>query len=270
MKENGSQATPNPPSAPATTGYFLVNGLNLYYEIHGTGQPLVLLHGGICTIEITFEAVLSTLAQSWQVIAIEQQGHGHTADLDRPLNFPQMADDTADLLRHLGIEQAHFLGHSDGGNVGLGVAIRHPDLVQKLVVVGTNYNKEGLVPEVLESFKTVNPEDPDFSRLKESYQNVAPRPEDWPRLVEKVFQLALAFPGWSPEDLKALKAPTLILIGDADVILPEHAVDLFRLIPQSKLAILPGADHSLTVKRADWLLALLADFLQTPSPTVSA
>ncbi|GAB3328212.1 hypothetical protein GCM10027299_30080 [Larkinella ripae] len=141
--------------------------------------------------------------------------------------------------------------------------------MRKLVVVGTNYNNEGLAPEVLESFKTVNPDDPDFRRLKASYEKVAPRPEDWPRMVKKVFEMALAFPGWKAAELQGIQAHTLTMIGDADVIRPEHAVELFRLIPQSKLAILPGSDHSLPIKRADWLVDQLTDFLQAPGPAAS-
>ena len=247
--------------------YVPIHGLSMYYEVHGTGKPLVLLHGGPTTIDITFGALLPTLAKSWQVIAVEQQGHGHTADMDRPMSYAQMADDTAALLRHLNLEQVPIFGHSDGGNVGLGIAMQHPELVSKLIIAGTHFNNKGLVPGMLESFKTINPDDDNFRRLKEAYLTVAPKPEDWPTLVGKVMQMALDFPGWPPEDLKAIKAHTLVMIGDADVICPEHAVEMFRLIPQSQLAVLPGSDHSLTKKRADWVLPLISDFLNAPIPS---
>ncbi|GAB3221232.1 alpha/beta fold hydrolase [Spirosoma arcticum] len=253
-----------------TGRYFFVNGLGLYYEIHGeshgTDKPLVLLVGGLTTIDITFGAVLATLAKSRRIIAVEQQGHGHTADIDRPMSFPRMADDTAALLRHLQIDQADLFGHSDGGNVGLGIAIRHPELVRKLVVAGTNYNNDGLAAGILESFKSVGPDDADMGHLKAAYLKVAPRPEDWPTMVRKVMQMALIFPGWQPNYLKAIRAHTLIMIGDADVIRPEHAVEMFHLIPQSQLAVLPGTDHRLPKTRPDWLLPMLADFLDAPMP----
>ena len=253
-----------------TGDYFLTNGLRLYYEIHGeshgTDRPLMLLHSGWTTIDITFGAVLPTLAKSRRVIAVEQQGHGHTADMDRPMNFPQMADDTVALLQHLNVEQADFFGHSDGGNVGLGIAIRHPERVRKLIIAGTNYNNDGFVPGALDGIKSVGPDDDDMARLKAAYLKVAPKPDDWPTLVRKVIQLAVAFPGWHPDDLNAIKAHTLVMIGDADLIRPEHAVELFRLIPQSQLAVLPGTDHRLPKTRAEWLLPMLTDFLDAPVP----
>ncbi len=283
MTNNDNTTTQQPTAANAgipdagnnrARSYFLVNGLRLYYEIHGeshdenqsTNRPLVLLHGGWTTIDITFGAVLPTLATSRRVIAVEQQGHGHTADTDRPLRFSQMANDTAALLRHLNVEQADFFGHSDGGNVGLGIAIRHPELVGKLIIVGTNYNNDGFVPGALDGIKSVGPDDDDMERLKAAYLSVAPHPEDWPALVRKVIQMAVTFPGWQPDDLRAINAHTLIMIGDADVICPEHAVELFRLIPNAQLGILPGTDHRLPKTRADWLLPMLMDFLDAPMP----
>lgn len=276
MTKNNSAPAARPRKAPsagaqeAAAGagagnYFAVNGLRLYYEVHGAGPPLVLLHGGWTTIGITFGAILPALAISRRVIAVEQQGHGHTADLNRPLSFPQMADDTAALLRHLDVAQADFFGHSDGGNVGLGIALRHPELVRKLVVAGTNYNNDGLVPGLLESFKSVGPDDADMKRLKDAYLQVAPKPEDWPTLVSKVTQQALAFPGWPLDELAAIKAPVLTMIGDADVVCLEHAVALFHLIPHSQLAVLPGTDHRLPKQRAEWLLLMLTDFLDAPT-----
>ena len=256
-----------------TGSYFLVNGLRLYYEIHGENHtlnpPIVLLHGGWTTIDITFGAVLPTLATSRRVIAVEQQGHGHTADIDRPMSFQQMADDTAALLRHLNVEQADFFGHSDGGNVGLGIAIRHPELVRKLIIAGTNYNNDGFASGALESIESVGPDDADMERLKAAYLRVAPKPADWPVMVRKVIRLAVAFSGWQPDHLTAIKAHTLIMIGDADVIRPDDAVELFHLIPYAQLAVMPGTDHRLPKTRTDWLLLMLADFLNAPVPSAT-
>jgi pimeloyl-ACP methyl ester carboxylesterase len=251
-------------TASAPGSYASVNGLEMYYEIHGAGRPLVLLHGGPTTIDTSFGKLLPTLAKARQVIAVEQQGHGHTADIDRPLSFEQMADDTAALLRHLKIEKADFFGYSDGGNVALGIAIRHPDLVRKLAVAGTNYNNDGIYPEILEFLKHARPDD--LGDLRDAYVRVAPRPEDWPRLVAKVAELGVQFKGWRPEDIRAIEAPALVMIGDADIVRPEHAVEMFRLLPHAQLAVLPGTDHIALVERVDWVLSMIAAFLDAPMP----
>jgi pimeloyl-ACP methyl ester carboxylesterase len=245
--------------------YAAVNGLKMYYEIHGTGRPLVLLHGGLTTIQGSFEKVLPSFANTRRVIAVEQQGHGRTADVDRPLSFGQMADDTAELLRQLGIQQADFFGYSDGGNVALGIAIRHPELVRKFVIAGTNYNNDGLYPEILEFFKDVKAEDLG-PELRDAYTDVAPHPEDWPTLVAKVMKQAAEFEGWQPEDIRAIGAPALIMIGDADIVRPEHAVELFRLLPHAQLAVLPGTEHQAIVERAEWLLSMISAFFEAPMP----
>lgn len=249
----------------ARGSYASVNDLEMYYEIHGTGRPLVLLHGGLTTIDTSFGKALPSLAQTWQVIAVEQQAHGHTADIDRPLSFEQMADDTAALLRHIGVKQADFFGYSDGGNVALGIAIRHPDLVHKLAIAGTNYNNDGLYPEILEFLRHANAEDMP-AVLRGAYTRVAPKPEDWPTLVAKVARLGVDFQGWRPEDIRSIKAPALVMIGDADIVRPEHAVELFRLLPHAQLAVLPGTDHGMRLDHPEWLLSMLAAFLDAPMP----
>jgi pimeloyl-ACP methyl ester carboxylesterase len=266
----------NEPALPVS-GYASVNGLNMYYEIHGAGDPLVLLHGGIITIDSSFAAVLPAFAKNRRVIAVEQQAHGHTADIDRPLTFEQMADDTAALLRHLNIENADFFGFSDGGNVALGIAIRHPKLVRKLVIAGTNYNNDGLHSEVLTSMAQMKPHDLDGTPLQEVYARVALNPDDWHTLVAKVMTQAMEFRGWPPEEIQSIKAPTLIIIGDADIIRPEHAVEVFRLhgggapgdiagLPNSRLAVLPGTSHFMLMNRADWLIPMITEFLDAPMP----
>lgn len=160
--------------------YAEVNGLKMYYEIHGTGKPLVLLHGAF-----GWATVYPTLAKNRQVIAIELQGHGHTADIDRPLTYEQMAEDTAALLKQLKIDQADFFGYSMGGSVALAVAIRHPQLVRKLVTVGSHYGKiEGANdPEVLAQFKSLSPDNFAPKQLKDPYDKIAPDPKQWPKSV---------------------------------------------------------------------------------------
>lgn len=247
------------------SGYVLVNGLNMYYEVQGTGRPLVLIHGGVCTIDTCFGKVRPLLAKNWKTVAVELQGHGHTADVDRPLTFEHLAEDTYALLRQLKIENADFVGYSIGGGVALQIAMRHPDLVHKLVVIGTTYNNQGLVPGLLLVFKTMKPEDiPE--EFREAYERTAPDPKHWSMLVAKVMKLGLESKGWRPEEIQSIKAPVLVMIGDADIVRPEHAVQMFRLLPHAQLAVLPGSDHFLPMQRSDWAVPMIEAFLNAPMP----
>ncbi len=254
--------------------YASVNGLEMYYEIHGTGEPLVLLHGAYMTIDAMGEVVPS-LAKTRRIIAVELQGHGRTADIDRPLSYEQMADDTAALLRHIGIEEADIFGYSMGGGIALQVTIRHPEVVRKLVLASVYYNNDGVYPEVLEAIETITPEAFAGTPWREEYARIAPNPEDFPTLVAKLKELDLTFVGWPSEDIQAIEAPALLIIGDSDVVRPEHAVEMFRLVgggvagdlaglPSSRLAILPGTTHVGLVERPDLLVSMIGEFLDAP------
>jgi pimeloyl-ACP methyl ester carboxylesterase len=262
--------------------YASVNGLKMYYEIHGTGQqPLVVLHGAYMTID-AMEEVVPELAKTRQVIAAELQGHGHTADIDRPLSYEQMADDVSALLAEIGIEKADVFGYSMGGGVALQVAVRHPEVVRKLVVASASYTSEGMHPELLAMIPTLTPEVFAGSPIEEAYLRTAPNPDDFPTLVAKMKQLDMESYAWPPEDIQGIAAPTLLIIGDSDVIRPEHAVELFRLLgggvmgdlaglPKSQRAVLPGTTHfvppgSAVLDRADWLVAMIIEFLDAPMP----
>jgi len=242
--------------------YAAVNGLKMYYEIHGTGRPLVLLHGafGLAT-------VYPTLAKNRQVIAVELQGHGHTADIDRPLTFENMADDVAALLKQLKIEQADFFGYSMGGNVALAVAIRHPNLLSRVAINGSNSGKieDAYEPETFKQFQNL-PADFAPPMLKDPYDKVAPNPKQWPALVAKVKKMGLEFKGFARADMKSIKAPVLITLGDRDAVRPEHAVEMFRLIPNAQLAVFPGGDHFLLWTNSEKVLAPVAAFLEAPMP----
>jgi pimeloyl-ACP methyl ester carboxylesterase len=262
-------------------GYASVNGLSMYYEVRGTGRPLVLLHGAYMTIEAMGEIVPS-LAETRQVIAVELQGHGHTADIDRPITYEGMADDVAALLRHLGIEEADVFGYSMGGGVALQVAIQHPEVVRKLVVASASYTSDGMHPELLEMIPTITPEVFAGSPIEEAYLRTAPNPDDFPNLVAKLKRLDMEPFAWAPEDIRGVAAPTLIVVGDSDAIRLEHVVELFRLLgggvmgdlaglPRSQLAVLPGTAHfvppgSGLLDRADWLLSMIDGFLDAPMP----
>lgn len=261
--------------------YASVNGLEMYYEIHGTGMPLVLLHGALSAIGSSFGTVLPLLAQSRQIIAVEMQAHGHTADIDRPLTVRNMADDTAELLRQLSIQRADFFGYSMGAGIALQVAIEKPQLVRKAVLASVTYNKDGLHPGLLEGIATIKPEDMIGSPFQVEYAQIAPNPDDWPTLVAKVQQMDSELPDWPPEAIRAIQAPTLIMIGDSDVVRPEHAVEMFRLLgggvagdvtglPRSRLAVLPGTTHVTLAHRAEWLNAMISEFLEAPMSEMSS
>ena len=260
------------------TGYAPVNGLRMYYEIHGVGEPLLLLHGAFGAIDL-WGPILSTLAERHRVIAVEFQGHGHTADIsDRPLGYEQLADDAAAVLEHLGVEQACIVGYSMGGTTGLQLAIRHPQRVRKLVAVSPNYRSDGYYPELLAGLQQLTPEVFTGTPEEAAYLRHAPHPADFAELVEKQKVLPQAF-AFAAEDVGGIRAPTLVVLGDSDVVRPEHAVALFRLLaggvpsdltgslPRSQLAILPGTTHrSIVGERANQLLAVIESFLAAPVP----
>jgi pimeloyl-ACP methyl ester carboxylesterase len=260
------------------TGYAPVGDLNMYYETHGSGRPLILLHGAYMTIDM-MGPLLPGLAEHRQVIAVEQQGHGHTADVDRPLSYERMADDTAALVRHLEIDHADVVGYSMGGGIALQLAIRHPGLVRKLVVASATFTSDGMPAEALEMFPSITPELFAGSPIEEAYLRTAPNPGDFPELVEKLTQLDTTPFAWPEQDIRAIAAPTLIVLGDSDGVRLEHAVELFRLrgggvmgdlagMPESQLAVLPGTAHFVPpgfglLDRAPWLLAMILPFLDS-------
>jgi pimeloyl-ACP methyl ester carboxylesterase len=253
--------------------YAPVNGLELYYEIHGSGRPLVLLHGGMSGIGTSFGEILPLLAKTRQVIAVELQGHGRTADIDRDLRYEYLAGDIIALLRHLGIGSADLFGYSVGAGVAVEVALQAPELVGKLVLASVSYTREGMHPGVLEGIDLLTPELMVGTPWEEEYLRTAPDPEHWPVLLEKVKDLDRTYQGWPAEAIRSITAPTLLVIGDSDLIRPEHAVELFRLLgggvmgdgpaglPASQLAILPGTAHTGIPGRAEWLAPMVDAFL---------
>ncbi|GCE51248.1 pimeloyl-ACP methyl ester carboxylesterase [Thermosporothrix hazakensis] len=257
-----------------TTGkYANVNGINLYYEIHGTGTPLVLLHGGFGSFEM-FSALWPELAHTHQVIGVDLYGMAHTALTERPMQVESMADDIAGLLDHLGIEQASVLGYSLGGKVALQTAFRHPERVRKLVVISTPFKWSAWYPEVRANFASIASLPFENTPMHEAYKQIAPRPEDFPRLRDEMHAAVNRSFDWT-EQVKALTIPTLIVAGDSDGFPPSHAVEFFNLLGggkkdigingenriPSQLAILPGADHYTMLSRSEQLLPLLKPFL---------
>jgi pimeloyl-ACP methyl ester carboxylesterase len=238
--------------------YADVNGIKLYYEIHGSGRPLVLLHGGLGSIEM-FGPNLPALARGRQVIAVDLQGHGRTADIDRPLRVELMADDIAALIKHLGIARSDIMGYSLGAGVALQTAIRHPEVVDRLVVVSAIFRRNAFYPDILAQQAHVNAaaaEGMKQTPMYQLYSSIAPRPQDWPRLLDKIGEAMKQDFDFSRE-IAGIQAKTLIVAADADIVPPAHAVELFGLLgggqrdggwdgsgrPKSRLAILPGLTH---------------------------
>lgn len=260
--------------------YANVNGLKLYYEVHGTGEPLVLLHGGLGGVGM-YTQLLPALAETRQVIGVDLQGHGHTADIDRPFSFEQMGDDIAALVKQLGFDKADLAGYSLGGGVALQAIIRHPDVVRKLVTVSTPFKSDGWFPEVRAGMKSVNAEAAKAmigSPIHQAYVNTAPHPEAWPQLVAKSGRLVGQDYDWSA-GVAAIKAPTLIVFSDADAIRPAHMVEFFGLLgggkkdagwdgsgkPNARLAVLPGTTHY-DIFMSPMLAPVITSFLDAPMP----
>jgi pimeloyl-ACP methyl ester carboxylesterase len=254
------------------TGYAPVNGLKMYYEIHGSGKPLVLLHGAFNTINMAFGMLIPELSKSRQVIAVEMQGHGRTADIDRPFSFESMADDVAALLKYLKKDSADIFGYSMGGGVAWQLAIRHPGLVRKLVIASAVYKYEGWTPETRSILPILTPEMFEGTPIKTEYDNLAPDKKHWTQFINKMKQFVTTPYDFNAEKIRAIKSPTLIISGDGDGVLPEHAVEMFRLrngkymvdfgpAPVTQLAIFPGTSHIFVMMHPEWLLSMIQPFL---------
>ncbi|MDP2889619.1 MAG: alpha/beta hydrolase [Bacteroidota bacterium] len=224
------------------SGYSEVNGLKMYYEIYGEGKPLVLIHGGGSTIQTTFGRVIPLLAKHRQLIAVELQAHGRTSDRDSEVSFEQDADDVAALLKNLDIFKADFFGFSNGGTTALQIAIRHPELVDKIIAASALCKRNG-VPSQFWGFMEQARLENMPEQLKEGYKKVAPDTSGLQVMHDKDAKRMVDFKDIPDEKIKSIKAQTLIIIGDKDVITPEHAIEMHRLIANSELAIIPGG-HS--------------------------
>lgn len=263
----------------ATGKYASVNGINLYYEVHGTGEPLIMLHGGFGTFEM-FAALSPALIEKHQVIGVDLYGHGRTAITDRTLRFDSMADDIAGLIEHLGLEKANLLGYSLGGAVALQTAIRHPERINKLVLISTPFKRAGWHPETQTGMASLDPKFFIGTPMHEAYMKVAPRPEDFSRFVALMQDGMSQDYDWT-EQIPALKPPTLLVAGDSDSIPPTHMAEFFALLGggqrdagwngehliASQLAILPGVTHYNIVFRPDFLLPVLFPFLENKQTT---
>lgn len=266
---------------PAETGYADVNGLKMYYEVYGEGKPLVLIHGSFMNIPLNWSHMIPMLAKDRKVIVAEMQGHGRTKDIARDLTYEGMADDVSVLLKHLKIDSVDILGYSMGGGVAFQVAVRHPQLVRRLVVLSGTYAHDGWWPDVEASFASINADMFKGTVIERQYDSLGNDPARFPEFVKKVISIDLKPYDWS-KDAKKIQAPVFLAIGDADGVRYEHALEFFRAkgggsmgdihgLPQSRLAILPATTHIGMMHRAGWLVPMITDFLDSdlnaPPPT---
>ncbi|HEY6737573.1 MAG TPA: alpha/beta hydrolase [Actinopolymorphaceae bacterium] len=254
--------------------YAEVNGLRMYYEVHGEdrGQPpLVLIHGAFSATGTSWGELIGPLSRTRRVISVEQQGHGRTADIDRPLRVARMAQDTADLLDRLGVDRADVYGYSMGVGVALRMGLDRPEKVRKLVLQSGSITMTGMHPGYEEMMQQVQPEMLHGSPFHEEYVRIAPHPENFDRLVDKVKDMTAHVQDVTPAEMADLTGPVLTIIGDSDIVRPEHAVEIFRLtgggvngdlagLPESQLAVLPGTTHIGSVQQ-DILRAIVPAFL---------
>ena len=252
------------PAGAVKRGYAPVNGLQVYYEIHGdpakNGVPLVLLHGGGSTIETSFGKLIPLASKARQVIAFEQQGHGHTADVGRPFSFEQSAEDAVALLRYLHVAKADFLGYSNGGHIALEIALRHPEVVRSLVLESVFFSRDGTEPGFWQGFDHAKLDDMPLE-LKKAYLATAPHPEQLPSFFAKSVQRMREFKDWTPAQMQTIRAPTFLIAGDRDIVRVEHAAQMQHLLPDARLAVLPAADHLAMPERAADVARMVDEFL---------
>lgn len=245
--------------------YAIVNGVTMYYEKHGEGRPVVLMHGGLHTLDVSFGPMLPRLATGRQAIGVELQGHGHTADVDRPITLANLADDIVALLDELGLERADLFGFSLGGLVALQLVTSHPERVDRLILASTHYRADGYHDDIrdpaLQAESTRMPTEADFGEMVEAYRRVAPEPGRFESVAAKLMQAVPEIDGWPADALRAITAPTLLIFGDNDFIKLDHAAAMKELIPGAQLAVLPGTTHANVLRRTELVLPMVESFL---------
>jgi pimeloyl-ACP methyl ester carboxylesterase len=255
-----------------TTGYAPVNGLKVYYEVQGRGEPVVLLHGAFMTITNNWNGWIEELAKTRKVIAIEMQGHGRTADIARDMTSENLADDVAALLDHLKIPRADLIGYSMGGTVAMQCAVRHPDKVRKVVVISSTFRRDGVTKESLDALSNLSAEVFSGSPLEVEYKKLSPTPDDFPKFVKRMLATMAKEHDLDADKLKDSPAPMFFIFGDADGIRLDHVATMFRLKggevhgdlrprSASRLAILPNTTHVTLMHRMTVIVPMVNDFL---------
>ena len=269
-------------ATPAAAETAQINGLEMYYEVHGDGPPLVLLHGAYMSIDTNWDALIPTFAETHKVIAVELQAHGHTSDRDTPITYEGMSEDVAALLDHLEIDKAAIFGYSMGASVGIRLAMDHPEKVERLIVASGGINYDAYPDGFYEMIETITPEMMAGSPFEEEYKRLSPNPDGFPTLVEKLKALDLDRFAWDEEAFAAIDVPTLLVFGDADVVEIDHITKLFTLLgghsngdmqglPLVQLAVLPGTSHINVIfnpANIEYLKAMVPTFLaqELPAP----
>jgi pimeloyl-ACP methyl ester carboxylesterase len=265
-------------NTPAQTGYAPVNGLQMYYEIHGSGgTPLLLLHGGLFNIDLQFGQLIPGLAAARQVIATDFQGHGRTNDIDRPLGTADLASDVVGLLQHLRVARADVFGFSVGGAVALHLAIRNPEVVNKAIISSVSFHPDGDRQENTEAVAEMTVDMIAGTPMEQEYRAKSPHPDKLQDLLNKLMSYDKGSAGWSDDDITGIAAPTLITVGDCDAVKLDHAVRFLRLrggdvngdfvgVPASQLAVFPGTTHFFGLARTELVLDVVLKFLDAPTP----
>jgi pimeloyl-ACP methyl ester carboxylesterase len=262
---------------PAKSGYAPVNGLKMYYEVHGSGDPVVLLHGAFMTITNNWTGWIGELSKTRKVIAVEMQGHGRTADIPRDITYENLADDVAALLDHLKIPRADLIGYSMGGAVAMQCAIRHPDKVRKVVVISSRFRRDGVVKEGLDALAKLTADAFKGSPIEAEYKKLSPTPDDFPKFVKRLLATSSKGHDIGADQLKASTAPMFFIHGDADGVRLEHVAEMFRLKggeihgdikprSASRLAILPDTTHVTLMQRMPVIVPMVNDFLDAKPP----
>ncbi|MFY1832112.1 alpha/beta fold hydrolase [Myxococcus fulvus] len=263
---------------PQQGGYATVDDLKVYFEVHGGPleggkTPLVLLHGGMLAIETAFSKdLLPRFARSRPVIAMEMQGHGHTGDRPGPIQLERMVKDVAGVLAHLGVKRAHLLGHSLGGMIATGVCIHHPEVVASATLLSVTYTLEGMQPELVKMQRDPThvpspelipllPTEADFVSWKANFDKYNPDPSSFESVLARLNTLLTEWKGWSTAQLNGIRAPVLLALGDNDFTRLEHAAEMYRLIPGSKLAVLPDTTHMNIIERGAWLEPMVQELI---------
>lgn len=254
------------------TGYAPINGVNMYYEVHGSGEPVVLLHGAFMTITNNWAGWIDELSKTRKVIAVEMQGHGRTADVPRDITYENLADDVAALLDYLKIPRADLIGYSMGGAVAMQCAIRHPDKVRKAIIISSTFRTDGMVPGAVEAIRTLTADDFKGSPIEAEYRKLSPTPNDFPNFVQRIVATASKGYDFGADNLKATTAPMFFIFGDADGVRLAHVAEMFRLKggeihgdmkprSTSRLAILPNTTHVTLMQRIPVIVPMVNDFL---------
>jgi len=246
--------------------YVDANGVHTYYEQHGSGDPLLLLHGGLAAAE-SFAQQTPVFAERYRVVIPERRGHGRTPDVEGPITYELMADDTIAFMDAVGTGPGHLVGWSDGGDVGLIVAIKRPDLVRKLVLMGANFSADGLMPEAAAAF-TPDPDTSIVPVMRDMWREHAVDPERFEAVLDKMMHCWFDY-AIPPADLARIAAPTLVMAGDDDIARFEHTIELLETIPDAQLAVIPGASHLAPIEKPELVNQLVLDFLAAEGPATT-